>query len=412
MTFRAYFSLQWQRLWHAPKTIALTVIALVASLFFAIHVAPQFVPTQAVDSAAIQTSKQKHMLYIDHYKENVTTKPMYAALMSGPAKTYEAFVKQENASLQAIKAGDFAKYAGAQQKWLALLDQEIWVIGDDRSYSYPPVYYADGVDFPKIPGHYWNNETQARFKVLATRKHVSKAEVETRTATQTLQRGLTSGLALLLLAFLVLLGNDVISRDHRHHTVLAAIPLTAGQALMAKALVLLASYLLIVLSCGPICFGIIAARDGTGWQTPLAIFTGTHTVSMRTSNIFTTMPGWQFTLEALVLLVVAAWLFIRLIELLGAFSRSEYVALAGGLGLLVIEQAYWQQDIGAIHHWLAWLPTGFFDFGAILSGYQNFRYGTENFTFGTALLMLVACWLVVEVLLFALTHRKNYQLVR
>ncbi|WCZ17707.1 hypothetical protein [Lacticaseibacillus paracasei] len=321
------------------------------------------------------------------------------------------FITAERTQLAAAAKGDYKKVAASMNDELLLTDH--LVLQGQPWLSYPLQYYNDpnvvrdaGSGNQSRNGHYWNLEARTRLQQYAHMKDndINAAVINQQTALQQLERAFFYGLALALLIATAIISTDLVTRDRKKTSILRNLPLTAwgminykslSALLMSGGLVL--GFLVILLPCNMLRFGIGSLT------LPIPVYQ---------SISFTTISLGRFMLEAFVLLLLGMWLIIRLQIVLQLVLKSEFASLVMTSLLLVSETFYFVPGLVSINNWSLYLLPSYFNIGQLVVGFQNFRYETTKMTFMLGMMLFMSILIVVEVVIYCLTHKRHTRKAR
>ena len=314
------------------------------------------------------------------------------------------FMTSERAQLAAAKKGEYKQVAASMKDELLLTDQ--LVLQGQPWISYPLQYYSDpnvmrdaGSGNQNRNGHYWNLEARTRLGKYAHMKsnEINEVVINQQTALQQLERAFFYGLALAILIATAVMSTDLVTRDSKRQSILRNFPLTSWGMVNCKSLsaLLMGSGLFLVFLVILLPFNIVKFGLGS-LALPISVYGG---------NSFTTISLGQFILEGFVLTLLSMWLIIRLQIALQLLLKSEFASLAVSIFLLVSESLYFLPGLVSINSWTLYLLPSYFNIGQLVTGFQNFRYETTKMTFGLAMILFVLTLIVVEIIIYWLTHQ-------
>ncbi|QFG00780.1 ABC transporter permease [Psychrobacillus glaciei] len=394
----AYFKMEFFQFMSNKKNIAIYVILLFFSCYYALKIAPEYDPIEKVDVSEIEArylTREKFLkrVVIDQWTHQYTR---FAAGI------YPEWNKYDKGRLDAIKQHKLNDYAEATFKWYMYSDEMIYRYGGETLF-YNPRYYTYGNTYSWMDGHYAYLYSASRFEGYTEGKsNLSVNVFEERTALQTLQRLLQAYLPLILLVCCILFTVDIVMKDRRNPTLLQGLPFSDWGKLLVKGVVsLLGSILAIIpLSVGLL---IIGARNGFGdlWLPVPIIKPG--------EKYFSNIMMWQYLMENMIFIMFWFLFIVSLLLLVSVILKNEFANLVVGCVFVVAEFMYYVRGIGAIRD-VQWYPTSYVQVGQIISGYRNFLYVTDGLTFGTGLFIIGLCTCIFLFVTFLISRHRKFKL--
>lgn len=390
----SYFKFEWFHFIRNKKNIAIYVILLFISFYYALVVAPTYIPIEKVDVKEIEARYLTREEFLNHVEIHDGTHSMtrFAAAI------FPEWNEYDKSRLEAIKRGDFKEYADATSKWYTYADKLIYVHGKDVLY-YNPGYYTYGNNYARMDGHYAYLYSANRFQGYSEGKSDLSVHVfEERTAIQTLQRLLQSYLPLILMVSCILFSADIVLKDRRNPTLLQGLPYSDWKKLLVKGGISLLGSILAIL---PLSVGlfIIGGRNGFGdFYLPVPIYS--H------SELFSTISMGEFLLQNMVLIILWFLFIISLLLLLSVLLKNEFANVLVGSAVVMAEFFYFSRGVGYIWD-VQWYPTTYVQVGQIISGYRNYLYDSEALSLenGLAVMGLSVCLFLFVTFLIS-NHRK------
>lgn len=395
----AYYKFEFLQFIFNKKNIAIYVILLFFSCYYALKIAPAYNPIEKVDVSEMEARYLTREEFLNNVQINEGTHP----LTLFAAQIFPEWNEYDKERLEAIKQHNFNEYAEATFKWYAYSDEMIFRYGGDFLY-YNPGYYTYGNNYAREDGHFAYSYSASRYEGYTKGKSDLSLNIfEERTALQTLQRELHSYLPLILIVSCILLTVDIVLKDRRNPTLLQGLPLSDWIRLILKGAVALVGSILAIV---PLSVGllIIGLQNGFGdFNLPVPIY---HSVDELFSN--TTIREYLFQI---VLFLVIWFLFIiSLLLLVSVLLKNEFATLLIGCVVVIVEFAYFSRGIGVIRD-VQWYPTSYVQVGQIISGYRNYLYGTDELTFGTGLSIIGLCTCIFLLLTFIISNHKKFKLL-
>lgn len=389
-----YFKFESFQFIRNKKNIAIYVILIFFSCYYALKIAPTYIPIEKVDVEEIEA----RLLTREEFLNNVEIHDGTHSLTRFAAAIFPEWNEYDQNRLEAIKREDFKEYAEFTSKWYAFSDQLIFFHGRDLLY-YNPGYYTYGNSYARMDGHYAYLYSASRYQGYSEGKSNLSVDVfEERTALQTVQRLLDSYLPLLLIASCIFFSADIVLRDRRNPTLLRGLPFSDWKKLMIKGVV---SFFGSILAILPLSVGllIIGGRNGFGdFNLPVPISSP--------SGSFSTISMGEYLIQNLVLIVLWFVFIISLLLLLSVLLRNEFANVLVGFAIITAEFFYYSRGVGYVWD-VQWYPTTYVQVGQIISGYRNYLYDSKALSLesGMAVLGLSTCLFLFVTFLIS-NHRK------
>ncbi|MFJ5770453.1 ABC transporter permease [Psychrobacillus sp. NPDC093180] len=394
----AYFKMEIIQFMSNKKNIAIYVILLFFSCYYALVIALAYDPIEKVDVSEIEA----RYLTKEEFLNNVVINDWTHPLTRFAASIYPEWNEYEKERLDAIKQDNLKNYAEATFKWYTYSDNIIFNWGGEILF-YNPGYYTYGNDYARMDGHYGYLYSASRYQGYSEGKsNLSINVFEERTVLQTVQRLLHSYLPLILIVSCILFTVDVVLKDRRNPTLLQGLPLSDWQKLMVKGIVSLLGSLLAII---PLSVGlfIIGTKYGFGeFELPVPIYSAGE-------KIFSNIMMRDYLIQNMLLIGCWFLFFISLTLLVSVTIKNEFANLLVCCMFVIAEFMYFARGIGALRD-VHWYPTSYIQTGQIISGYRNFLYGTEALTLGTALSVIGLSACVFLFLTFLISHRRKFKL--
>jgi len=394
----AYFKFEWFQFIRNKKNISIYVILIFFSFYYALKIAPTYIPIEKVDVKEIEArylTREEFLNQVDIHEGTHSLTRFAAAI-------FPEWNEYDQNRLEAIKREDFKEYAEVTSKWYAYSDKLIFSMGKDVLY-YNPGYYTYGNNYARMDGHYAYLYSANRYQGYSEGKSDLSVHVfEERTALQTLQRLLASYLPLLLIVSCILFSADIVLKDRRNPTLLQGLPFSDWKKLMVKGGVsLLGSILAIIpLSVGLL---IIGGRNGFGdFNLPVPIYS--------TGEIFSTIRMGEYLIQNMVLIVLWFVFIISLLLLVSVLIKNEFANVLVGSAFIIAEFFYFSRGVGYVWD-VQWYPTTYVQVGQIISGYRNFLYDSEALSLESALAVLGLSTCLFLFVTFLISNHRKFKLL-
>lgn len=396
---RAYFKMEFFQFMSNKKNIAIYVILLFFSGYYALKMAPAYDPIEKVDENEIEA----RYLTREEFLNNVVISDWMHPSTRFAVSIFPEWNEYDKERLDSIKQNELKDYAMATSKWYTYSDNIIFRWGGD-SLFYNPGYYTYGNNYARMDGHYAYLYSASRFDGYTEGKSDLSFNVfEERAALQALQRLLDSYLPLILVVSCILFTVDVVLKDRRNPTLLQGLPLSDWHKLIVKGGISLLGSLLAII---PLSVGlfIIGIRYGFGdFDLPVPIYSAEE-------KIFSNITMGEYLMQNMLFIVFWFLFFISLILLVSVAVKNEFANLLVACVFVIAEFMYFVRGIGAIRN-VQWYPTSYVQIGQIISGYRNFLYGSEALTFETGLFIIGLCTCVFLFFTFLISRRRKFKLI-
>lgn len=395
---RAYFKFEFFQFISNKKNIAIYVILLFFSCYYALKMAPAYNPIEKVDVSEMEA----RYLTREEFLNNVVIDDGTHYLTRFAATIFPEWNEYDKERLDAIKQHNLEKYAEATFKWYGYSDHVIFNWGGDFLF-YNPGYYTYGNSFARMDGHYAYLYSESRFKGYAEGKSDLSVNVfEERTALQTLQRLLHAYLPLIFIVSCILLTVDIVLKDRRNPTLLQGLPLSDWRKLIVKGGI---SFLGSIVTIIPLSVGliIIGGRNGFGnFNLPVPIYNASE-------KLFSNITMGQYLLQNMLFIVFWFLFVISLLLLVSVTLRNEFTNLLVGCVFIIAEYFYYVRGIGVFRD-VHWYPTSYVQVGQIISGYRNYLYVSDALTSGSGLFVMGLCTCIFLFCTFLISNRTKFKL--
>lgn len=379
------------------KNLILFTILLLASLYYALYIAPDYQPIESVNKNEIESRYEDRQEFLDNMQVTEGSHPLTLF-------AYQVFPKWnefDGARLAALEDDDLQSYAQATHNWYLYSDEIIYANGYDFL-RYNPGYYTYGNMLSHADGHYAYLYAAERYGNYADATYDLNINIfEERTALQALQRMLESSLPYILLILCLILSNDIVMKDRKHPSIVNGFPMTPFQRLMLKGMVALLGSLTMIFILLP-AFLIIGIRDGFG---TLNLPVVAYTFEFLNLGTYENMSMGLFLVQIFVMLLLWFMLIISLVLFMSILLKNEFINLTIGI-IFFVEVIYYQRG-AIIEDWLSYLPTSYVQLGDIISGYKQYALGTGSVTMEKGQILLLASFVLIILFIWLFTKRNK-----
>lgn len=378
------------------KNIIIFAILLIASLYYALYIAPSYQPIESVNKSEIEVRYEDRQEFLENVEISEGTHPITLF-------TYQVFQKWneiDKERLTALIDEDLHSYAQATHEWYLYADEAINSSGGILRYN--PSYYTYGNKYPEQDGHYNYLYSAERYGEYATAEYDLSLDIfEERTAIQTLKRMLESSLPYILLISCLLLSNDIVMKDRKHPSIVNGFPMTPFKRIMMKGVVAFIGSLTTIIVLIP-AFLIIGLRNGFGSFTLPAVV---YEFELLNNGTYGSISMGIFLIKSFGMILLWFVLIIGLILLLSIIFKNEYLNLIVG-SIYFLEVIYYQRG-NLIDNWLSYLPTSHVQVGDVISGYKNYALLTGSITTEIGFIVLLSTITIVALLIWLVTQVKR-----
>ncbi|WP_313894111.1 ABC transporter permease [Psychrobacillus sp.] len=394
---RAYFKMEFFQFMSNKKNIAIYVILLFLSCYYALKIAPEYDPIEKVDVLEIEA----RYLTREEFLDNVVIREGMHYLTAFAVSIFPEWNEYDKARLDAIEKNNLEEYAEATSKWYTYSDKFTF---ESEVLYYNPGYYTYGNSYAVMDGHYAYLSSASRYEDYTEGKSDLSVNVfEERTALQTLQRLLHSYLPLILLVSCILFTVDIVLKDRQNPTLLQGLPLSDWRKLIVKGGVSLLGSILAII---PLLVGllIIGSQYGFGhFNLPVPNYSFSE-------DLFSTITMGEYLIQNLLFIVVWFFFIISLLLLVSVMLKNEFANLLVGCVFLFAEFIYFSRGIGI--EWNAqWYPTSYVQVGQIISGYRNYLYVSDALSLRSGLVVMGLCTCVFLFLIFLMSNHRKFKLL-
>jgi len=393
----SYFKFESFQFIRNKKNIAIYVLLLFFSCYYALIIAPTYIPIEKVDVKEIEA----RYLTREEFLNQVDIHDGTHSLTRFAAAIFPEWNEYDQNRLEAIKREDFKEYAEVTSKWYAYSDKMIFFHGRDLLY-YNPGYYTYGNSYARMDGHYAYLYSASRYQGYSEGKSNLSIDVfEERTALQTVQRLLDSYLPLLLIASCIFFSADIVLRDRRNPTLLRGLPFSDWKKLMIKGAV---SFLGSILAILPLSVGlfIIGGRNGFGdFNLPVPIIS---------TSGFSTISMGEYLVQNIVLIVLWFVFIISLLLLVSVLLKNEFANVLVGFAFIMAEFFYYSRGVGYVWD-VQWYPATYVQVGQIVSGYRSFLYDSVALSLGSGLVVLGVSSCLFLFITFLISNHRKFKLL-
>lgn len=380
------------------KNIILFILLLLASLYYALYLAPNYQPIESINKNEIEARYEDRQEFLD----NVVIREGSHPLTVFAYQIFPEWNEYDGARLDALATGDLHTYAEATQHWYSYSDEIIYPSGQDSFLRYTTSYYTYGNRFSHSDGHYAYLSSAERYREYANASYdVSIQIFEERTALQTLHRLLASSLPYIILIVCLFLSTDIVMKDRHHLSIVNGFPLTPFKRLMLKGVVALLGSLTSLVVLIP-SFLIIGFREGFG---TLSLPVVRYHFEFLNLGTYESISMGLFLVQSFVMMLLWFTIIISLVLLMSIVLKNEFINLTIGI-IFFIEATYYQRG-AIIDAWLSYLPTSYIQIGNIVSGYRQYILAIDSVTIIKGQLVLLAAALLIILLIWFISRIKR-----
>lgn len=396
---RQYFLFEWQSFIRNKKNLAVIILLIIATLYYALLVVPNYEPNERINERDIQAEHDSMVHWMENRQgEGISSGAAFALAY------FPTLIEIDAERLAALEQEDYEAYAEWTSQWYAY--EDLYTFGSPNFLSYNPVYYGVEQEYPHAEGSYWYRETAHRYHhYVESEIEVTPNVLEERTALQTIYRLLNLPLVpIIFIAVVVIFANDILLKDRKHLTITKSFPLSFSGKIWTKTFVVLTAIAMTFLVLFLLTLVIVGVQYGFGsFEIPVTVFKRAITEGRGT---FETISLGLFFVQALILLSLIGYLFTRMMIWFSLLVRNEFFNLLAGIALIFTEKLYYVRGIGFFSN-VDLLPPTYFPVGQVLSGYQNHLYNSTEITFPNGAVSLLVTIVLIELLLFITTRFKK-----
>lgn len=396
---REYFKFEFFQFITNKKNIAIYVLLLFFSCYYALKIAPTYDPIEKVDESEIEA----RFLTREEFLNTVVINDGTHNFTRFAAAIFPEWNQYDKDRLDAIKQHNLKEYAEATYKWYAYSDKMIFNSGKGVLF-YNPGYYTFGNNYATLDGHYAYLYSASRYKGYAEgNSNLSINVFEERTALQTLQRLFHSYLPLILIVSCILFAVDIVLKDRRNPTLLQGLPLSDWKKLIVKGVVSLIGSIsaIVPLSVGLLIIGI---QSGFGdFNLPVPIY-------FSAEKTFSNILLGEYVLQNMLIIIFWFLFIISLLLLASVTLKNEFANVLVGCAFVIGELTYFGRGNGIFWD-VQWYPTSYVQVGQVLSGYRNYLYGINALTFVNGLFVMAVCTCIFLICTFLISNRRKFKLI-
>lgn len=370
------------------KNMLFLLLFLLSTVFYMIYT----VPTQ---EETYQNHKLSFNLYVDSWTE------FYHALVKQEKEQNNGYTElniiyYENLELllAAIQNRDIPNYIKSSANHYRIL-----IEGTQNGYSVIPENYLKNFKYPFQQVIHDYNKARIEIEALSAESNINFSELYALTSFQQMRLWIQLLFPYFLLLFVILYGNDIFTKDDKHKTIMKSIPVSLYRQVNMKSFIVFIfgfGSMVFVILCGLV---VMAIRNGWGsLSLPVVRYI---------RDEYDVISTVMFFVQSFCLLILAAFLLIRLCMLLSLLLRNEFITLFFGVALLFSEKVY--QDTFFIDNLdVSFFPNTYFDIGNVVTGDKSVFYQNNYITFPNGVIVLATSIVVVEVMLYIFsTFRFN-----
>ncbi|KRK11941.1 hypothetical protein FD51_GL000728 [Lacticaseibacillus zeae DSM 20178 = KCTC 3804] len=395
-----YFRFQLHQLLTNRKNLAVIGIALVALLCQFIFFPPNKAPAELPTRNALTRDRDKNVAFVNEPHGTLTAKWVPAT---------REFANIETRMLNAQKQQHTQAYVKATLHYLAFLGQNAANPDAQSSpFHYPLSYYFENRQYPDADAAFANATMYRSLEPLAKQAHPDTATIKQQTFWQTLFRGAAGGWLTALLIITILFANDLLTSEQRHRSIARLLPISPWHAVNAKTFTVFTALSGFLVAAVAIIATFVIPQHGLGSLSAAIAYYAKDGMSIKLDPLalgiaLPTILGLTFSLM---------WLFIRLNLLCQLLFHNELVGLVVSAFLLFGEPLYFMHGIAFSVPQTAYYLPGYMNPAAIVSGLQNFRYDTSRMSPLAAVVVIGSVILMLELVLFIVTHRRRAAIIK
>lgn len=391
---RAQFLVECKLFTRNLKNQILFGLFLLATIYTAVIIVPQYQPIREVDRETYERQIEDAEYVFENYE---------AADYDRTIDLYTSLYEVNQILIEALEQGDFETFL--------LNEPQQYGIMLSRFDNNDPNFFEHGVSSYEQGRNqqYYSIYTQQRYNLyIESDIELNENIIEERTVLQTIQRMLEGVLPYFLIALLIFYSIDSVTKDKKHPTILHSLPSSSSKRLWAKSFAVLVGYFATIL-IGFILFSIIVgSRYGFGSPNiPVPIYGYDYS----RGDILADTTIALFLIQALILLFFISLIYIRSIIFLSLLFRQEFLNLIVALPTMFISELWNRTGVAYVTERYSFMPPSYFNIGEALIGRLNFVYTTAFVTFGSGVVSLAACWLIIEIFLFLTTRFRYFRRV-
>ena len=395
----AYYKFEFYQFITNKKNIAIYVLLLFFSCYYALKIAPTYNPIEKVDESEIEA----RFLTREEFLNTVEINDGTHHFTRFAAAIFPEWNEYDKDRLDAIKQDNLKEYAEATYKWYAYSDKMIFNRGNGVLF-YNPRYYTFGNNYATMDGHYAYLYSASRYKGYTEGNSKLSINVfEERTALQTLQRLFHSYLPLIFIVSCILFTVDIVLKDRRNPTLLQGLPLSDWKKLIVKGAVSLIGSIGTIL---PLSVGlfIIGVQKGFGhFVLPVPIY-------FPNEKIFSNITLGEYVIQNMLFMIFLFLFMISLLLLASVTLKNEFANLLVGCAFVIGELTYFGRGNGIFWD-VQWYPTSYVQVGQVLSGYRNYLYNSEALTIVNGLFVMGLCTCVFLFFTFLISNHRKFKLL-
>lgn len=205
---------------------------------------------------------------------------------------------------------------------------------------------------------------------------------------------------LIILFITIFVASEVLVDDRKHYTLKAGQPLGWRKYIFYQSVSMFIIIMTGITLLLTVFFLLVSLLYGFGDLSLLTTHYAYNDGYRAAEENFFTVPITKIIGQSLILTAILIYLFIRLNALFSLIFRQDVIVMIAGFTIIAFNRLYSgggeDKFLGIGAHIF---PQNYFEFGNILSGRQNFLTLSNNFTFDTALIVLIITIIIIEIIL-------------
>ena len=331
--------------------------------------------------------------------------------------------KREERRATGVSPMSHRNYYADSKFYIDLFEAMIHAIdkGDFKRYAFLRAHYHYGVKKDYIEKDELLPDSPFPVKDLlhSTEKHlltyqyllqssipITYEVIEEKTALQVVSKHFHNFAPYILVFLAIYFSNDILTRDRRQKTVLKGLPISWYQYLNIKSLasyfyVSVVTIFLVLMTV--ICISILNGFGSFDMKLPA--------LGERIDNVnygYILIPIGKYMLFGFAFLFLFYFIFVRLTLMLSLIFKNEWVILILTTLILFTEKFYYARDKRELFGKdVSFFPQTYLDIGKVITGEKNYLLNIDTVSYNKGLIILLLCWLLVEILLYVVSKFAN-----
>lgn len=369
-------------------------VFILATVYTALIIVPDYQPIREVDRESYEAQIEDAEYIFENFDQEEYQRTY---------ELYEQFYELNPTIIEALEEEEYHTFLE--------LEPQHYSLSLSRFGSHDPNFFDYELS------SYEQDRNQQFFNIMLRHRYqlylnssiqLSEEIIEERTVLQTIKRMLNESLPYILIVLLVAYGFNSVNKDKKHSSVLNSLPISYEKRLWAKTIVLIIAYSGTLLLSFLFFSLFVGSRYGMGSVfIPVGIYGYDYTVG----NILGSTILGMYLFQASVLLFFITLIYSRGMTLLNIITRHDLFVLVITLPTIFISGLWNRTGVAYVTERYSFMPPTYFNIGEALSGRLNFVYTTSYVTFGTGVLSLSLCWLIIECILFFVSRLRIWNKV-